>query len=195
MGGVVVLGINLREASGLYVEYEIASTQLERLQAGHKKPHGSWWAYRSTRAAAAVMRSMSGDNRLDVPDAVDLAGTLDETARFQAVKCSSKDGARSARTPDMNRNCPPRYLRRELAVLRPAALIGFGLETWNAVKRIGEIDESVGCDDFSRSAVRLDGLAFEMMWLHHPSSVGDRWQRSFELLLDNLAEQPVAAIA
>lgn len=192
-GGVVVLGINLREASGLYVEYEIARRQLERLRAGHMKAHGSWWAYRSTRSAAAVLRSMAGNPDLDVADPVELAGTLDETSRLQAVKCSSKDGARSARTPEMKSNCPPRYLRRELAVVRPAALISFGQEAWRAVEVIGKIDESVGGEDFSRSTVRVDEVSFEMVWLHHPSSVGYLWQRSFDLLLTNLRRHPITA--
>jgi hypothetical protein len=191
VGGVTVLGINLRDASGLFVEYEIASTQFECFEAGHERPHGSWWAYRSMRSAAAVLRSMAGDAQLDVQDPVALAPVLDETARVQAVKCSSKDGARSARTPEMNANCPSRYLRRELGVLRPRVLIGFGMEVWDAVDGIAEIDESVWGDDFSRSVVRIDDLAFEMLWLHHPASVGDTWQRSFELLKSNLSEQPI----
>ena len=109
----------------------------------------------------------------------------------QAVKCSSKDGARSERTDEMNANCPPRYLRREFAVLRPGALVAFGDETWGAMERIGKIDEAVGGTDFSRSIVQVDDHEFAMVWLRHPSSVGRRWERSFELMLENLAAAPL----
>jgi hypothetical protein len=95
----------------------------------------------------------------------------------------------------MRANCPPRYLRRELAVLQPAARRRLRtLEAWDAVERIGRIEESVGGADFSRSVVRLDDLAFDMTWLHHPSTSGGRWQRSFELLLGNLAQNPVRPV-
>src|SRR3954453_9433673 len=65
-GGVAVLGINLRDASGLYVEYQIASWQLEVLGDGGYKVHNSWWAYRSARTAAAALRSLAGANELDI---------------------------------------------------------------------------------------------------------------------------------
>lgn len=191
--GVAVLGINLREASGLFVEYEIAFGQFDCFEAGREKPHGSWWAYRSTRAAAAVLRSIAGDDQLDVQDPVALGPMLDATARMQSVKCSPKDGARSERTPEMKANCPSRYLIRELSVLRPRVLVSFGREAWDAVAGIAEIKESVCGDHFSRSEVRIDDLAFEMLWLHHPSSMGDLWQQSFEILIDNLSEQPITA--
>jgi hypothetical protein len=190
-GGVVVLGINLRDASDLYVEYEIAWKQLQTLEAGGMKPHGSWWAYRSARSAAAVLRSIAGERDLDVEDPAVLAEVLDATARLQAIKCSARDGARSARTPEMSRNCPPRYLRREIRVVRPSVLVSFGYEAWDAIEAIGHIDESVGHASFSRSLVRVDDLAFEMVWLHHPSAPGTLWQKSFDLLLENLEHHPV----
>ena len=75
-----------------------------------------------------------------------------------------------------------------------AVLVSLGLETWYAIARIGEIDESVGGEHFSRSRVRIDEIEFEMVWLHHPASIGrDGWQRSYALLLDNLRSQPLAS--
>jgi hypothetical protein len=193
-GGVVVLGINLRDASGLYVEYEIAARQLEVLAAGGYKVHNSWWAYRSARSAAAALRSLAGADEFDIENPSELAPVLDATARLQAVKCSSRDGARSARTAEMNANCPPRYLARALAVLRPAVLVSFGLETWYAIERIGQVDESIGGEHFSRSTVCVEGIEFEMVWLHHPAAVGrDAWRLSHELLLDNLHAQPIGS--
>lgn len=196
-GEVVTVGINLREASGLYIEYEIASGQLDALSAGHEKPHGSWWAYRSARSAAAVLQSISGHHdALDVANPVTLAAVLDQTARLQAVKCSSKDGTSSARTPEMRSNCPSRYLKRELAALRPRAIVSFGQETWDAISLIATIDERVAGEHFSRSTVHLNDLEirFDMVWLHHPSDRGTgRWQQSFDLLLRNLRDDPLMA--
>jgi len=99
-GGVVILGINLKNASGLYIEYKIAREQRRELLAGRERIHNSVWAYRSLRSAAAVMRSMAGREDLDVADPRQLATVLDTIARVQAVKCSAKDGRRSARGPD-----------------------------------------------------------------------------------------------
>lgn len=191
-GGVAVLGVNLREASGLFVEYEIASGQLEHLSAGGYKPHGSWWAYRTARSAAAVMRSMAKEAVIDVTDPAHLTTMLDGIARVQAVKCSPEGVGRSDRTHAMDANCPPRYLGRELAVLRPRALMAFGQETWDAIERTGVIEESVWGDDFSRSSVSVEDLSFEMFWLHHPADIGDRWQRSHNLLLSTLQQRPIA---
>jgi hypothetical protein len=189
-GGIAVLGINLREASGLFVEWEIAYGQFLALETGGQRAHGSPWAERSCRAAAAVFRSQAGRPDLDADDARELARTLDRIARLQTVKCSPRDGGRSGRTDPMKCDCPPRYLRRELAVLRPGVLLSFGLETWDAVDLMGSIDESVGNEYFSRSAVTIDDLTLEMLWLNHPSGRGDRWQASYRLMLEELTLRP-----
>src|SRR5438552_1766992 len=60
-GGVAVLGINLRNASGLFVEYEIAYRQLKSLGDGMQCLEGSPWAYRSVRSAAAVLKSQAAE--------------------------------------------------------------------------------------------------------------------------------------
>ena len=43
--------------------------------------------------------------------------------------------------------------------------------------------------------MRIDEIEFEMVWLHHPASIGrDGWQRSYALLLDNLRSQPLRTL-
>jgi hypothetical protein len=186
-----VVGVKLREASGLFVEYEIAHGQLELLEAGGQKPHNSWWAYRSARTAAAAQRSLAGHPAVDVVEPAELAAVLDATARVQAVKCSAKDGVHSARIAEMSNNCPPRYLRRELAILESAVVVAFGMRSGNAIELIGEIHETVGGASFSRSKVIVDELSFSMVWLRHPAAPGSLWEESFELLLRNLREDPL----
>jgi uracil-DNA glycosylase len=87
---------------------------------------------------------------------------------------------------------PPRYLRRELAVLRPGLLVCFGQPSWDSIEAIATIDESVGGEDFSRSTVQLENLTFEMVWLHHPSYLYELWERSYQLLLGNLRARPMS---
>jgi uracil-DNA glycosylase len=135
---------------------------------------------------------MAGHEDLDVTDPRALAATLDATARVQSVKCSARDNARSQRTKPMRENCPPRYLRRELAVLRPGLLVCFGQPSWDSIEAIATIDESVGGEDFSRSTVQLENLTFEMVWLHHPSYLYEPWERSYQLLLGNLRARPMS---
>jgi hypothetical protein len=190
--GVAVLGINLRNASGLYVEYEIAYRQLDSLENGRERLDHSPWAYRSIRSAAALLRSLARETELDEEDPTKLVGVLDSIARLQSVKCSPKDGGRSARPAAMGRNCPPRYLRRELGVLRPSVLISFGLDAWYAMEAIGTIDESVEGPNFSRSTVTVDDLSFEMFWLNHPSAPEGYWVTSHGALLEELRKHPLA---
>ena len=188
--GVVVVAINLHRASGFYIEYEIAAEQLRVLASGGKRPHGGPLAYGSARAASAVLESAAGRSGHIFEAADELAMVLDRTARLQAVKCSRNDHL-SPRTDSMKTNCPPLYLRRELAVLKPSVVVNLGNEAWDAIDAIGDIDESVPGDHFSRSRVRVEDLSFEMVWLHHPAARNGLWEVSLDLLLSNLAEHPI----
>ncbi|MGO9956201.1 MAG: hypothetical protein ACLP50_09525 [Solirubrobacteraceae bacterium] len=189
-GGVAVLAINLNNASGLYVEYENAWHQLTTFETGGKRPQGSPLPYGSAQAAAAVLRSRAGKQELLVDDSRELVNVLDSIARVQAIKCSVSDH-RSTRTPAMRANCPPRYLPRELALLKPSVLISLGDEPWSAMEPF-VVDEPVWGDHFSRSILAMDGAIVEMFWLHHPSGPNELWKSSLQLLIENLRNCPAS---
>jgi hypothetical protein len=191
--GVVVVGINLREASGLLIEYEIALEecgQIDVLRNGGYKPHDSWWAYRSSRTAAAVMRSLESADVLDDPDPRIVGEAIDRYARVQAVKCSPKDGWLSSRTQAMRDNCPSQYLRAELRLLEPRAIVLCGDEPWMALERVGDIDVTLDGPLAWRGRWQGADQSAEVFWVPHPSSYGKRWQLAHEALVRDLAVRP-----
>ena len=190
-GGVLTLGINLNDASGLAMELELGEDQLRELNAGSKRIHGSMWAYRSARSVAAVLRWKAGHADLDVTDPNEIAAALDSSARLQTVKCSPRNDALSRPTDAMRSNCPPRYLKEELAVLHPDTILAFGQPTWDALDAIGVIREDHPDDDYSRCRIRIDDLDCQLIWLHHPAKPpGNMWARSYERMLADLGRQP-----
>jgi uracil-DNA glycosylase len=190
----VVLGVNLNNASGLLVEYDIAingpDSQLEALRAGKMKPHGSWWAYRSLRSATAVLRSLDGDPVRDEADPVVLADALPRISRLQTVKCSPQDDARSSRTVNMRANCPPKFLQRELEILDPSAVVAFGNESWAALDSIGMMRTTTDGPNVWRALLTHDDRAREVFWLPHPASNGSLWEKSHKALLASLRKRP-----
>lgn len=198
-GGVVVLGVNLNNASGLLVEYDIAingpKSQLEALRASKKKPHGSWWAYRSLRSARAVLCSLDGQPVRDEADPVAVADTLLRVSRLQAVKCSPQDGARSSRTANMDANCPPKFLQRELEILNPRAVVAFGNESWGALDSIGAMRITTGGPNVWRALLTQGDRTREVFWLPHPASNGSLWEKSHNSLLASLRQRPAVASA
>ena len=130
-----------------------------------------------------------------MPDGRTLAEALNSSTRLQAVKCSPRT-QRSRRDPRgaMDRLCPPRYLRQELALLRPGTVIAFGYPPWTALDALAvRHEESIGGEHFARARMQIDGLAFELFWLQHPSGRGDRWKQSLSLLLDELRARPAGS--
>lgn len=190
-GGVLTLGMNLNDASGLTMELELGEDQLRELNTGSKRIHGSMWAYRSARSVAAVLRWKAGRTDLDVTDPEEIAAALDGSARLQAVKCSPRNDALSRPTDAMRCNCPPRFLKHELVALKPDTIIAFGQFPWDALDAIGVIREDHPDDDYSRCRIRIDDLDCELIWLHHPAKPpGDMWARSYERMLADLGQQP-----
>lgn len=197
-GGVCVLGMNLRYNRGPWkfgTEHEIAtnseSGQLVRLRAG-KRSHGSNWAYATMTDVAAVLRSRRGDAREDRPGREERAQALLESARLQAVKCSPS-GGRSSPTGEMNRNCPPQFLKKELEVLRPSALLAYGRPTHGALFELGGlvVEEDVAASGFRRAALRVGVDGISVFLMTHPASAG--WHRSRRELVASLKRRPVSS--
>jgi uracil-DNA glycosylase len=114
----------------------------------------------------------------------------ERTARVQTLKCSPGRGRGTPLRP-MRINCPPRYLRHELDVLRPGVLLVYGRVAAAAILRLGsEHDVQRSGKRFRRMALRLDQWACTTFMLTHPAHGG--WRTDHKLLRASLADRPVA---
>jgi len=195
-GGVAVLLINLRDAGGLFAEYEITcetsgeGSQLNELAAGKRKALGSRAAYGSARSAAAIQDWIAGDEICDREDPRELVPALKSTVRLQAVKCSPQDGRRSSPTPEMAANCPALLLERELAILKPRCVLTLGEAPWLAIKQLpGYTEDDDWTDRFSCGHWHSQACEHIVFSLDHPVS-GDHWDRGHQDLLAHLRRAP-----
>jgi hypothetical protein len=195
-GAVAVVGLNLRDAGGLLCEFEIAAptagdpalgahSQWSALKAGRRMVHGSPWAYRSLRSAGLVHDWLRGDCPIDRDDPRLLADVLELTARLQAVKCSPQDDARSTPTPAMTSNCPPFLLVEELQVLKPGAIVAFGLDVYDVLQRVGDHAIEDGNDFLAWGHIETSERQVPVFWLYHPA--GRYWRNSHDALLKHLS--------
>lgn len=192
-GGVAVLGMNLRYAGADWefaMEYRIVGDpkwgQEPALRAG-KRAHGSYWSTGTMRDVAAVHRSWRGEPNVDTRTPSDLADALLESVRVQAVKCSPI-GGRSTPEPAMSSNCPPRFLRKELGVLRPSALLAYGGPAHGALHHLGELSVDEHTEGFRRGTMKTDGGCFEVFLLTHPAHGG--WHAAHRALVKSLTSRP-----
>ena len=180
-GGIVVLGLNLRigDDAGrwdLSNEFRISRAQEAALREG-RLAHGSRWASHTTRDASIVSRALGIGNVRDQVDA------LRAMARLQTVKCSPV-GGRSSPTQAMRRNCPPLFLRRELQILAPRAMLVYGRAAERAVRSVG-----VSLDRRSKyyacgTASLVPNREAAVFCLTHPAHGG--WYRAHAALNDEL---------
>lgn len=194
-GGVCVLGMNLRYGGADWefaMEHRIALDpkwgQEQALRAG-RRAHGSYWATRTMRDVAAVIRSSRGETELDTRAPSELADALLCSVRVQAVKCSPI-GGRSSPEPAMNRSCPPRYLRREIDVLQPAALLAYGGPAHAALAELGEVSIEESVDRFCRGVMKHPGGTVAVFLLTHPAHGG--WHKAHRALVASLTTRPAA---
>jgi hypothetical protein len=195
-GGVCVVGLNLRigTGDGTYwdIERKVASDQYASLAAGRSSSKGSHWASSTMRDAALVLRSIAGRSLDEPTTGAERAETLQQTARVQTVKCSPGQG-RGTPLRQMAINCPPRYLRHELDVLRPSVLLVYGRVPAAAMRGLAdsvEVAERAG-KRFRRIGLRFGGWTCTGFMLTHPAHGG--WHRDHALLRMSLAQQPIPA--
>jgi hypothetical protein len=193
-GGVVVVAINLRDASGLLVEYAITcatagDSQITRLASGHRTAHHSRLAYGTARSAAAVLDSVTAREVSDSERPHELVEALTRTARLQAVKCSPADDARSTPTPAMRRHCPPLLLARELELLSPGCVLTFGDLPWRAIRNVPGYEETDWADHVSIGVLRGAEREATVYSLAHPAT--GLWDRGHAQLLAHLRGEPL----
>lgn len=193
-GGVVVLGMNLRNSEGgdweFGLEHRIARDpawgQEVGLRAGHKA-HGSNWSKGTMRDVAAVRRSWTGESGLDTRDGAELADALLSSARLQAIKCSPV-GGRSSPTPAMAKNCPSRFLAHELGVLRPSVVLAYGAPAHAALAATGRVEVRATVSGFRRAHLVRGESAITAFLMTHPAH--GRWHKAHGALIESLKRDP-----
>jgi len=199
-GGVVVVGLNFRfsdDCATVALEYLAAQNDLEQFGDNRKiSRFGSAYPYRSTARAAAVCASLDGDQLVERPPAESLPAVLERICRLQLVKCMPVDSVvvRGAPSRSMRQHCPPRFLYREIEVLQPVAVIGFGNDVYFALEAMPEVHWRSGSDYLCRGTLRTGEHQATVLWLPHPTT--GRWPRGQQALIRSLRakriEQPRA---
>jgi hypothetical protein len=192
---LVSLNINNAEKKGdgwwtVGVEYAIAETAIEVLEQGGRKPHGSWFAYRSMATALAVLVSLDGHGPVEQPTPQEAAAAYERVARVQAIKCSPTHN-RSQPTEAMRVNCPERFARRELELLAPGVLIALGGDAKTAIGLLGEASWSEHRDQFHRGKITLAQSEIDVLALPHPTSRGSLWATGQQELVISLRTRPL----
>lgn len=199
-GGICVVGTNIRRHDErpqweYALEHRIAldpkSGQVPRLRRGND-PHGSRWARSTMRDVVAVQRSMRGESELNHQDNLELADAMLSSARIQAVKCSPL-GGRGTPTLTMSRQCPSRYLGREIEVIRPSILLVYGVVARWGIARLGKITLEKSERRFRRGKVQFSAFTCEAFFLFHPAHGG--WSRAHEALKESLKQRPAGAMS
>lgn len=195
-GGVCVLALNINHQggdwSGLVEEFAINKWQEQEMHTGNKHPFGhSEFAYGSMTAVAAVLDSIDGRPVRTDRAPEELAPYFDRVARLQSVKCSPSENRSNPgkMRNDMLRQCPPRFLARELKVLRPRYLLVLGNDAWDAIHKLG-----FGTMSYNRSGIRsvltVERRCMEVIWAPHPSSYGT-WPKGLKAMIRSLRAKPL----
>jgi hypothetical protein len=188
-GGVAVVGINTNDATDPLVEYDITERDIAAFRAGRTAGASSRskFAYYTARSAHALITARTGGTVTDEENPAALVDAVLATARFQSVKCSPLNEMRSQPTAPMATNCPPRFLQRELDLLKPRVLLAFGQPVRWALARIGaEISDERA--DLGVGTLARDWGTVEVYCLHHPAAhAPHNWHASQEQLINRLA--------
>ena len=197
-GGVCLVALNIDAADAEWwaaptEEYAIAGQVIDGLSRGRKQiwPPSSFH-YRSLASALALLASADGAEPSVTPTPEQTATAMHRTARVQAVKCSPLT-EKSHPTQEMRVNCPSRFARHELGVLRPGSLLALGVEARAAVELLGDVAWAEATSDFHRGSVAIGAGMCEVFVLPHPNSWGSRWPHGQVALVKSLLERPLPA--
>ena len=182
------VGINQNFYGGLGALWWITRGAIDELEAGStgsRQFHLQAGYYLAVLLAALDRRPVPDQDALDPATA---ARAWKRCAFLEAVKCAPRGNA-SQPGNEMWRNCPPRFLQRELEILAPRRLLAIGRKTWEAVKQaVGPIE---GLDygnrpGFWRGLSNLGGSGdeLEIFFVNHPGR--QNWRRAVPQLSDSL---------
>jgi hypothetical protein len=194
-GGVAMLGMNLNDAGNLLGEFEITALNLQDLAKplakDERKSLGSMFAYRSARSARALIESRANVPVEDSGTAGELGEFVLATARLQSVKCGPRDklAQQTSPYPCMYKYCRELYLLDELDILRPGALLAFGVAVSDQVLRHLCPDTlTTEGDGVVRGTLTRDWGVIDVYRIFHPSR--PPWQRSHRRFVELLRRDP-----
>lgn len=199
-GGVVVIAINLHNASGLLTEYAIVCSsagtpenpsQIGSFELGRKHAHRSPFAYRSVRTAAMLLDVLDGATVRDRQDPLELTAPINRIARLQAVKCAPDDGQRGSPTDTMRRKCPPLLLESELAILEPSVILTVGKPAQQAIAQLPGYRRARTRGSVIRATIAISRETLSVYSIAHPTSPA-AWQTDHAALKRHLRRTEVA---
>jgi hypothetical protein len=198
-GGVVALGMNLNDASGLARSFDIVAGDIDELGQGRSRVtygyssreyRGSDFPYRSTRTVALVLDWLDGRPATDREPPEELAPLIDRTIRLQTVKCSPQNDASSKPTNKMWENCPPLLLEDELRIAHPQAVVGFGGDVRWSVERMAGYQALRQRGRAWHGVLQIDAEPVPVFFVPHPSARGQSWPAGHADLAALLNESP-----
>jgi uracil-DNA glycosylase len=86
------------------------------------------------------------------------------------VKCSPRDGGRGSAKSAMAANCPPRYLLKELEILKPRVVLVVGKQTWWSVAGALKVSPPADGAAARGSSNVLKGRRLEVFFVVHPAA-------------------------
>lgn len=179
---ICTIGINHHNFGGLGANWWVCRGHIySRLSNGSR----SHFAYGSGSYLSAIRAALTGATPSPVPPQPEecVAG-WHASAFVEAVKCSPVPDV-SRPSDAMWRNCPPLYLKAELALLQPAVVLVLGRTA--AVERVGSVlgaQQIEEAPSFERLRGSIAGRPVDVFCCNHPSRPA--WRDSYAPLVASL---------
>ena len=193
---VVLLGMNFDNFGGLGGHYWICEDHIKQMKLGRRGKDGRAFSRNAMLYLRVVLDRLRGIERAEPAQATneELAPLWDSCAYLQTVKCSPGT-PRSNPTNGMRENCPEFLVCSELQILKPSVVLLFGRSDLRDVVRPWAVPESgYGFEEgpsLERNHAQLEGHAFELFSLNHPSSRMRDFEASLQQLARSVTTQPL----
>lgn len=192
---VALLTLNFRSSdieATVALEYLAAWHTRESLKRGRKRdPHSdSVFGYTSLATAAVVLASLRKEPLVAEPEPRLLTATMERIVRLQLVKCTPVESVVDRASPSkrMCRNCPPRFLWDELALLRPQVLVVMGRDAYREMN--GRSEVSWRCGTYiCRGELKYGSERAILLWVPHPTA--SDWSAGQRALIRSLRRKPL----
>lgn len=185
---IVVIGMNLHDWGGLDAHLTICRDHIRSLNEGKQGKANHAFATGAMTYVDTIARSMAGEPLRpgeEIPHGDRLAARWDQVAFLEAVKCSP---SRTGSTPydGMFSECPTMFLRAELTILKPKAVVVLGRsKVRDPVRELLNVEWGESPGSLERDFFELNSDMVELFCLNHPSR--PQWRRSHEQLVESLS--------
>jgi hypothetical protein len=185
------------DEASVALEYLAAQRVRDSLKAGRKKvlEWNSTSHYGFLATAAAVIASKENQPIQVEPEPTWLSESeiMEQVAHVQLVKCTPVDTAVAGGAPTsvMCERCPQRFLWKEIDVLRPTVVVGFGCATYKVMEGHPGVTWRCGANH-CRGILDYGAGCAALLWVWHPSRLG-KWRQSQKALVRSLRHRPLGA--